>query len=190
MRKHGRQIDNSGRLIDRGGLHGRNLMVPKGLADDLKPARQRRIAKLASTTLPASRLDRPDQRLLRISEFDLGFGQRGGAIDGLDRCIIRLRSDIKTDGAGFRTLRPNAVTDRFLGVFWYQTLKFGLGLFVLEMRLAGAREGRGELRPGVRRSHIDNTHGLKPRLWRFDAEQLRLFAALDAAPELAFGRHD
>ena len=58
------------------------------------------------------------------------------------------------------------------------------------MRLAGSREDRGELRPSVGRSHVDNTDRLEPRFWRFDPEQLRLFSALNAAPELALRGND
>ena len=78
MREHRRQIDDPGRLIDRGGLHGGYLMLAQRLAHDLKPAGQRRVTELPRTALPASRLNRPDQRLLRIGEFDLRLGQRGG----------------------------------------------------------------------------------------------------------------
>src|SRR6516165_4979990 len=80
--------------------------------------------------------------------------------------------------------------NRLLGIFWHQTLKFGLGLLVFEMCLMGSREDRGKLRPGVRGTHIDNAYGLKPRLRRLDPEQLRLFAGLDTTPELALGGDD
>ena len=80
------------------------------------------------------------------------------------------------------------MTDRLLGIFWHQALKFGLGVLVLEMCLPGSREDRGELGPRVGGSHIDNPHGFKPRLRRLDAEQLGLFATFHTAPELALGR--
>jgi hypothetical protein len=76
---------------------------------------------------------------------------------------------------------------RLLGILGHQALELGLGLLVVEMRLVGLREDRGELRPSVRRSHVDNPHGLKPRLGRLDPKQLGLFAALDTAPEFTFG---
>src|SRR5690348_651875 len=79
---------------------------------------------------------------------------------------------------------------RLLGIFWHQTLKFGLSLLVLEMRLVGSRKDRGKFRPSIRRGHIDNPHSLKPRFRWLDAEQLGLLAALDTTPELAFGRDD
>src|SRR6516162_966137 len=115
------------------------------------------------------------------------------AIDELHHCIAQLRvrgHKIEADGSGFRTPRPNAVTDRLLGIFRYQALQLGLGLLMVEMRLVGLREDRGELRPSIGRSHIDNTHGFKPRFWRLDPKQLGLFAALDTAPEVALRSDD
>src|SRR5262249_17349791 len=38
MRKHGRQVDYPARLVDRGGLHGRDLMLTKRLAHDVEAA--------------------------------------------------------------------------------------------------------------------------------------------------------
>ena len=98
-----RQIDDSRRLIDHRGLHGRDLMLAQGLANDLEPAGKRRIAELPWTALPALRLDRADQRFLRIGEFDLCLGQRGGECsDGLDRCIAHFRvHKIEADGSSF-----------------------------------------------------------------------------------------
>ena len=78
MRKHGRQIDDAGDVIDRRSLHGRDFTLAQGLAHDVEPARKRRITELPGTALPAMRLDRADQRLLRIDELDLRFGERSG----------------------------------------------------------------------------------------------------------------
>jgi hypothetical protein len=60
-------------------------------------------------------------------------------------------------------------------------------LLVLEMRLPGSREDRGELRPGIGRIHVDDADGFEPRLRRLDPKQLRLLTALDTAPEFALG---
>ena len=84
MREHGRQIDDAGCLIDCGRLHGGDLMLAQGLAHDLKPAGQRRIAELPWTALPALRFDRADERLLGIGEFDLRFGQCGSEQRSVD----------------------------------------------------------------------------------------------------------
>jgi len=53
-------------------------MLTKGFANNLKPAGKWRIAEFPCTALPASRFDRANQRFLRIGEFDLCLGQRGG----------------------------------------------------------------------------------------------------------------
>ena len=60
MGEKGREIDDPGGLVDRGGLHGCDLLLAQRLADDLKPARERRIPELPCTALPALRLDRAD----------------------------------------------------------------------------------------------------------------------------------
>jgi len=80
--------------------------------------------------------------------------------------------------------------NRLLGIVRHQALELGLGLLVLEMRLVGSREDRSELCPSVGRNHVNNPHGLEPRLGRLDSEQLGFFAPLDTAPELALGSHD
>ena len=45
MGQDGRQIDRAGGLVDGGRLHGSDLVLSQGLAHDVEPARQRRIAK-------------------------------------------------------------------------------------------------------------------------------------------------
>ena len=79
------------------------------------------------------------------------------------------------------------MADRLFGILRHQALEFSPGLLVLEMRLVGAREDRGKLSPGIGCSHVDDADCFQPRLGRFDAEQLRLLTAHNAAPELALG---
>src|SRR5690348_13560990 len=78
MSEHGGEIDNARRLVDRGGLHRGDLMLAQSLTHDLEPARQRRIAEQPCAALPVLWFDGADQRFLRIGEFDLRLGQRGG----------------------------------------------------------------------------------------------------------------
>ena len=78
----------------------------------------------------------------------------------------------------------------FLGVLRHQGLEFGFGLFVFEMSRSCSAEHAGEFRPGVGATHIDDTHRLNARLGRFDAEEVRGLAALDAAPEFPLRRDD
>ena len=82
------------------------------------------------------------------------------------------------------------MADCLFGIRRHQAFELGLGLLVFEMGRAGAREDRGELGPGIGCGHIDDAHRLEPRLRRLDSKQLRLFAALDTAPELALGSDD
>ena len=46
MREHGRQIHDTGRLINRGRLHRGDLMLTEGLAYDLKTTGKRRVTEL------------------------------------------------------------------------------------------------------------------------------------------------
>ena len=123
MREHGCQIDDPGCLVDRSGLHGGDLILAQSLAHDLEPAGKRRIAELPCAALTASRLNRTDQRLLRIREFDLALASAlaSAAIDGLDRCMARLliRSGqkVEADGAGFGALGAHPMADRLPGIF-------------------------------------------------------------------------
>ena len=82
------------------------------------------------------------------------------------------------------------MTYRLLGILGHQAFELGLGLLVLKMRLAATGENRSEFRPGIGCGHVDDTDRCKPRLGRLDAEQLRLVATLDTAPELALGSDD
>src|SRR5580704_727775 len=61
---------------------------------------------------------------------------------------------------------------------------------MLRMRRAGPGKDAGELRPGIRRTHVNNADRLKPRLRRLDAKQPWRFPALDTAPELALRGDD
>jgi hypothetical protein len=74
MRQHGRQIDDTGGLIDRRGLYGCNLMLAQGLADDIESTRQRSIAERLFSPARSIRTDSRYQRFLGIDQFGLGFG--------------------------------------------------------------------------------------------------------------------
>src|SRR5262249_24656939 len=52
----------------------------------------------------------------------------------------------------------------------------------------GVAEERCELRPRVRRAHVDDADGLDARPWRLCHDEVRDLAGLDAAPELLFRR--
>ena len=83
VRKRGGQIDHSGRMVDGGRLHGRNLMLAERLAHDVEATRERRIAEAALPLPYPAGPDRGRQRLFRVDELGLGLGQGRG--EGRDR---------------------------------------------------------------------------------------------------------
>src|ERR1700722_19128932 len=113
------------------------------------------------------------------------------AMHSLDRCMIILHfEEVEADGAGFRALGPDAVTDRLMGILGNKFFEFGLGLFVLGMGRLGARKNTGEFRPRIRGSHVDHPYRIDPGFRRLKAEQARALAILHAPPELPFRGHD
>jgi len=81
------------------------------------------------------------------------------------------------------------MSDRLFGVFGNERLKLALCPLVVEKSTAGAAEQRGELRPGIRRTHIDDADRFDTRPRRLGINEVGRLAGLDAAPELLFGRH-
>jgi len=59
---------------------------------------------------------------------------------------------------------------------------------VVEQGAAGVAEQRGELCPGIRRAHIDDTDRPDPRARRLGINEVGCFAGLHAPPERLFGR--
>src|SRR5260221_13068001 len=101
----------------------------------------------------------------------------------LERCMTGLRLvEIKTDGTGFGALGPNAMPDRLFGVLRHQFLQLDLRGFMVEEGSAGLTKHACEFRPGIGRAHVDDPDRLDPWPWRLDAEKVRCFASLDAAP--------
>src|SRR5258707_15394098 len=76
----------------------------------------------------------------------------------------------------------------FLGILRHHFLKLGLGAFMLLMGRTGAAIDGCKFRPCVGPAHVDDADRLQPGPWRFDPEQMRRLAGLDAAPELLLGR--
>src|ERR1700691_356934 len=113
------------------------------------------------------------------------------AMHSLDRCMIILHfEEVEADGAGFRALGPDAMTDRLMGVLGHQPFEFGLGLFVLRMGRLGAGKNASEFRPRIRGSHVDHPYRIDPGFRWLQAEQARALATLHAPPELPLRGHD
>ena len=79
------------------------------------------------------------------------------------------------------------MAERFLGILRHERLEFCLRALMLEEGLAGIAKESRELRPRIRRAHVGHAGGGDPGPGRFDAEQARCLAALDAPPEFLLG---
>src|ERR1051326_7641079 len=106
-------------------------------------------------------------------------------IVSLERCMAGLPvQQIKAHRPGLGPLGPHPMPDRFLGILRHQALELGLGPLMVEKGRAAGPEEAGALGPGIGGAHVDHPHGLDSWPGRFDAEQTRGLAALDAPPEL------
>src|SRR5262245_21662152 len=127
---------------------------------------------------------------LMSSACALARAEASAATDSLDRGISRLRLEhIKTYGPRSRASGPHSVANGLLGVLGHQGFELAFGPFVLQKGAAGVAEQRGELRPRIRRAHIDDADGLDARAWRLGIDEMGSFAGLHRAPELLFRRH-
>src|SRR5258708_31978076 len=79
--------------------------------------------------------------------------------------------------------------DRLFGILGNERLELALGPFVVEKGAAGAAEQRGELRPGIRRTHVDDADRLDTRSRRLGVDEVRGLPRLDTPPELLFSRY-
>src|SRR5438128_12535250 len=69
------------------------------------------------------------------------------------------RQEIETHRPRFRTLCSYAMPDGLLGVLRHQVFKLALCSLVVEKGTARIAEKGSELRPGIRRTHIDDADG-------------------------------
>src|SRR5262249_25845156 len=98
---------------------------------------------------------------LTSSAWALAKAEASAPTDSLDRGMGGLAlQHIKAHRPRFRALCSHAVPDGLLGILRHQGLELGLGPFVVEKCAASVAEERGELRPGIRRTHIDDADGL------------------------------
>src|SRR5260370_3077168 len=83
MSENGGQLNEARVLVDRRGLHGRDLMLAQRLADDIESVRERGIAERPIALPWKRRSDGRGQQLLRVGELGLRLGE--SACDGADR---------------------------------------------------------------------------------------------------------
>ena len=92
-------------------------------------------------------------------------------MNSLERCMAAFQHEkVEAHGSGFRALGANTMADGFLFVFRHQALKFGLGVFVLEMGRPCPVKDAGKLCPGVGAAHVDNPDGLDAPVRQLDLE--------------------
>src|SRR5262252_1005921 len=109
-------------------------------------------------------------------------------IASLERCMAGLQFEqIEADGAGFRALGADAMPNRLPGIRGHEALQFDLCVLMLQKCRSSLAKDRGELRPGIGRTHINEANGLDAGSWRLGKEQARTLTAFDAAPEFLLG---
>src|SRR5262245_61477341 len=137
-------------------------------------------------------------RIVAVSDFSgltnsawaLAKAEASAATVSLDRGMGSLHlQHIKAHRARFRTLCFHSVPDGLPGILRHQGFELAFGSFVVEKSAPGVAEECGELRPGIRRAHIDDADGLNARPRRLGIDEMGRFAGLHAAPELLFRRH-
>src|SRR5262249_19047662 len=136
-------------------------------------------------------------RMVAVSDFSglmssacaLARAEASAATDSLDRGTGCLRLEhIKTYRPRSRAPGPHSVANGRLGILGHHGSELALRPFVVEKGAAGVAEQRGELRPRIRRAHVDDADGLDARPRRLGIDEMGSFAGLHAAPELLFRR--
>src|SRR5262249_53035152 len=126
---------------------------------------------------------------LTSSAWALAKAEANAATVSLDRGIGCLHlQHIKAHRAGFRALGFHAVPDGLSGILGHQGFELALGPFVVEKGDLGAAEERGELGPGIRRTHINDADGLDAWTWRLGQDEEGGFACCYPAPGVPFRR--
>src|SRR6516164_8239228 len=98
------------------------------------------------------------------SAWALAKAEASAATVSLDRGMGGLRfQQIKAHRPRFRALCFHAVPDGLPGILGHQGFELAFGPFVVEKCAPGIAKERGELRPGIRRAHIDDADGLDAR---------------------------
>src|SRR5262249_49707320 len=107
--------------------------------------------------------------MMAVSDFSglissacaLANAEASAATVSLDRGMDRLRlQHIKAHRPRFRALGFHAVPNRLPGILGHEGFELAFGPLVVEKCAPGIAKERGELRPGIRRAHIDDADGL------------------------------
>src|SRR5215467_14365677 len=123
-------------------------------------------------------------RIMAVSDFSglmssawaLAKAEASAATVSLDRGMGGLRlQHIKAHRARFRALGFHAMPNGLLGILRHQGFELALCPFVVKKCAPGVAEERGELRPGIRRAHIDDADGLDARPRRLGIDQVGHF---------------
>src|SRR5215813_12888092 len=94
---------------------------------------------------------------LMSSAWALAKAEASAATVSLDRGMGRLRlQHIKAHRPRFRALGFHAVPNGLPGILRHQGFELALDAFVIEKCAPSVAEERGKLRPGIRRTHIDD----------------------------------
>src|SRR5262249_46185223 len=114
---------------------------------------------------------------LTSSAWALATAEASAATDSLDWGIGCLAlQHIKAHRPRFRALGFHAMPDGLPGIFRHQGLELAFRPFVVEKGTPGAVEERGELRPGIRQTHVDDADGLDTWTGRLGEDEVGDFA--------------
>src|SRR5215471_11755100 len=114
---------------------------------------------------------------LMSSACALAKAEASAATVSLDRGMGRLRlQHIKAHRPRFRALCFHAVPDGLPGILRHQGFELALRPFMLEKGAPGVAEERGELRPRIRRTHIDDAYRLDAWTRRVGEDEVGDFA--------------
>src|SRR6478736_8341471 len=95
------------------------------------------------------------------SAWALAKAEASAATDSLDRGMGGLHlQHIKAHRPRFRALCFHSVPNGLPGILRHQGFELALGPFVVQKGAPGVAKERGELRPGIRQTHIDDPDGL------------------------------
>src|SRR5258707_3153650 len=126
---------------------------------------------------------------LMSSAWALAKAEASAATVSLERGMGGLHlQHIEAHRPRFGALCSHPMPDGLPGILGHQGFELAFGPFVVEKGAPGVAEEGSELRPGIRRTHIDDADRLDAWPRRLGTNEMGRFAGLDAAPEFLFRR--